>query len=118
MTSLSFVASPGLERWRRRTDGPLLALALGTLPLLLIEVDRSELHSADARTGTEPTMPPTTWSPARLPVSGDFNGDGRDDIFWYNPGSGNDSIWHGTTTRGSFTKTATNVDGRYYEPIP
>lgn len=35
-----------LQRWRRATDGPLLVIAIGSLPLLLLEVKRSELpHS-------------------------------------------------------------------------
>ena len=29
------------------------------------------------------------------PLTGDFNGDGYDDIFWYKPGSGGDSVWQG-----------------------
>jgi hypothetical protein len=28
-----------------------------------------------------------------IPLVGDFNGDGHDDIFWYGPGSAPDSIW-------------------------
>jgi len=34
-------------RWRRATDGPLLVLAIGTLPLLLLELDRSDLAHSD-----------------------------------------------------------------------
>ena len=30
--------TPRLERWRARTDGPLLVLAIGTLPFLLLEL--------------------------------------------------------------------------------
>lgn len=36
-----------LEAWRRWTDGPLLVLAIGTLPMLLLEVRRGELHDGD-----------------------------------------------------------------------
>ena len=36
-----------LATWRRRTDGPLLILAIGSLPLLLVEVQQSDLSSAD-----------------------------------------------------------------------
>ena len=39
--------TPRLERWRARTDGPLLALAIGTLPFLVLELKRDELPSAD-----------------------------------------------------------------------
>lgn len=37
----------GLRRWRRRTDGPLTVLAIGSLPLLLLELERGELPDAD-----------------------------------------------------------------------
>lgn len=37
----------GLQRWRRITDGPLLILAIGSLPLLLLEYKRAELSYAD-----------------------------------------------------------------------
>ncbi|MCU1485590.1 MAG: putative voltage-gated potassium channel protein [Actinomycetia bacterium] len=39
--------TPGLTRWRRATDAPLLALAIGSLPLLLLEVTRHDLPLAD-----------------------------------------------------------------------
>ena len=41
--------TPGLKRWRRVTDAPLLALAIGSLPLLLLELARSELTLTDRR---------------------------------------------------------------------
>lgn len=37
----------GLRRWRRRTDAPLTVLAIGSLPLLLLELERGELPQAD-----------------------------------------------------------------------
>lgn len=36
-----------LLRWRRRTDGPLLAIAIGSLPLLLLELERNDLAYRD-----------------------------------------------------------------------
>lgn len=39
--------TPGLERWRHATDGPLIAVALASLPLLLLELARSELTRGD-----------------------------------------------------------------------
>ena len=36
-----------LERWRARTDGPLIVLAIGTLPFLLLEIKRDELPWSD-----------------------------------------------------------------------
>jgi voltage-gated potassium channel len=38
-----------LLRWRRWTDLPLVALAVGSMPLLLLELKRQELNSADQR---------------------------------------------------------------------
>ena len=37
----------GILRWRRYTDGPLLVLAIGSLPLLLLEFKRAQLSHAD-----------------------------------------------------------------------
>lgn len=49
-----------------------------------------------------------------LPATGDFNGDGFGDIFWYRPGSGTDPIWFGNT-RGWSAHTArtTQIYGSY-----
>lgn len=41
--------TPGLLRWRRATDAPLLALAIGSLPLLLLEIARDDLPLGDRR---------------------------------------------------------------------
>jgi voltage-gated potassium channel len=38
-----------LATWRRFTDGPLLVLAVGSLPLLLLEIERSSLPPGDRR---------------------------------------------------------------------
>jgi voltage-gated potassium channel len=37
----------GLRRWRRATDGALLVIAIGSLPLLLLEFKRAQLPYAD-----------------------------------------------------------------------
>ena len=37
----------GLRRWRRATDGILLVIAIGSLPLLLLEFKRAQLPYAD-----------------------------------------------------------------------
>jgi voltage-gated potassium channel len=39
--------TPRLERWRRKTDGPLLVIAIGSLPFLLLEVRRDEIPRTD-----------------------------------------------------------------------
>jgi hypothetical protein len=49
-------------------------------------------------------------------ASGDFNGDGRDDILWYAPGGGHDSIWLGTAGGTFQAGPSINVYGNY-QPI-
>jgi len=44
---VSDYSTPGLVRWRRLTDASLLVLAVGSLPLLLLEVVRDDLTRAD-----------------------------------------------------------------------
>jgi voltage-gated potassium channel len=39
--------TPALERWRQLTSGPLLVLAIGTLPLLLLELRATSLPRHD-----------------------------------------------------------------------
>ena len=39
--------TPGLVRWRNATDAPLLILAVGSLPLLLLETARGDLPHSD-----------------------------------------------------------------------
>lgn len=53
-----------------------------------------------------------------IPRAGDFNRDGRGDIFWYGPGSEPDSIWWGQSTLSGFTSpvaASQSVSG-VYEP--
>jgi voltage-gated potassium channel len=46
MTDSGYI-TPGLGRWRRATDGLLLVLAIGSLPLLLLELKRDDLTRGD-----------------------------------------------------------------------
>ena len=46
------------------------------------------------------------------PIVGDFNGDDRDDILWYSPGSGPDSIWY-FTGRGTVSGKSLTINGNY-----
>lgn len=46
-----------------------------------------------------------------IPLSGDFDGDGIDDILWYGRGSRADSLWWGTAQ--SFVLGAININGHY-----
>ena len=47
------------------------------------------------------------------PFVGDFDGNGRDDVFWYAPGAAADSIWYGRSNR-AFVKVA--VGRRHLRP--
>jgi hypothetical protein len=46
------------------------------------------------------------------PVTGDFDGDGRDDVLWYQSGPGADHVWWGRSDR-AFTGTGVAVNGTY-----
>lgn len=39
--------SPGLTRWRERTDAPLMVIAIGSLPLLVLELASTDLPHQD-----------------------------------------------------------------------
>jgi hypothetical protein len=52
-----------------------------------------------------------------VPLVGDYNGDGKSDIFWYGPGAAQDALWSGTSTRGTFLDgVSVRVNGNY-EPF-
>jgi len=42
----TYVTEP-MKRWRRWTDAPLLVLAIGSLPLLLLDFQREQLTDSD-----------------------------------------------------------------------
>jgi hypothetical protein len=46
------------------------------------------------------------------PFTGDFDGDGFDELFWYAPGSGADAIWNFSNIR-TVTSTPISVSGTY-----
>ena len=49
MTTTVTYMTPGLVRWRKATDGPLLVVEIGSLPLLLPELARNDLPLSDQR---------------------------------------------------------------------
>jgi len=61
-------------------------------------------------------VPYTVNGTSYVPFTGDFDGDGFDELFWYNPGSGADFIWHFSDSR-HFRQEAVNVSG-VYQPLP
>jgi hypothetical protein len=51
-----------------------------------------------------------------VPAAGDFDGDGRDEIFWYGPGAAPDSMWHFQST-SSVVSIPFSVGGTSYQPL-
>lgn len=47
MTNSAIYMTPALARWRRYTEIPLMALAVGSLPVLLIEIVHDQLPRSD-----------------------------------------------------------------------
>jgi hypothetical protein len=68
-------------------------------------------------TPTPPPEPIVVNSMAPPSANRDLNGDGRDDVFWYAPGSGADSVWRGGTTPGSFATVPEAVNGEHFSPV-
>lgn len=51
---------------------------------------------------------------ANRPFTGDFNGDGKDDIFFYRTGTAQDRVWHGSNGIGGFDISGNkDVDGTF-----
>ena len=48
------------------------------------------------------------------PLTGDFNADGRDDVFWYGPGAARDYLWFATAA--GFAGRDVTVNGTYLPP--
>ncbi|AUX48801.1 uncharacterized protein SOCE26_103420 [Sorangium cellulosum] len=47
-----------------------------------------------------------------VPIAGDFDGDGYDDIFWYAAGAPSEEIWWGSSSR-TWTVTSASLTGTY-----
>jgi hypothetical protein len=77
-----------------------LASALVICALAACEKNPSEPGSQTTKV-REPAKPPSTTKelPPYAWVAGDFNGDGKTDLLWYNKGSGQVGVWllNGTT---------------------
>lgn len=52
-----------------------------------------------------------------IPVVGNFNGSGGDEIFWYGPGSTPDSIWYWTSGSRTPISMAKSVNTSGYAPV-
>ena len=51
------------------------------------------------------------------PIPGDYDGDGRTDIFWYAPGTATDHLWTATAA-GTFTTTTPHAGQRHLHAHP
>jgi len=47
------------------------------------------------------------------PITGDFTGDGRTDVFWYAAGTATDHLWEAAPDGRSFTSRVLQVNGTY-----
>jgi hypothetical protein len=76
-------------------------------------------RAAVARLAPPPPPPDPLVVGSMAPPSAnrDLNGDGRDDVFWYGPGSAVDNVWRGTGTSGSFTNVPQEVNGANFTPV-
>jgi hypothetical protein len=73
-------------------------------------------HSVRPNTLTPPfTVVPVDVPAQAIPVVGDFNGDGRDDILWYGPGPIFDQLMLSAPGR-TFTRHSIQING-LYEPL-
>lgn len=63
----------------------------------------------------EHTSTPISIGGTYIPLVGDWDGDGCDDIFWYAPGAAQDHVWWGDSD-GSFTSQPMSVNGTF-EPF-
>ena len=61
--------------------------------------------------------PPAVNTGEYEPVAGDFTGDGRDDVYWYQPGEDNDILWTSYGTIGDFATSSNNDAGNYFLPV-
>ena len=53
---------------------------------------------------------------ATTPLSGDFDGDGLDDLLWYNPGAGPDRKWQGQANR-TFRSVEETINGTFEQQV-
>ena len=106
--------SPSTARWchgSATTTATAVGTSSGTPPA------RTPTRSGTAPPpGASPAGPPTP-SALYQPVTGDFNGGGRTDVFWWAPGTGDDAVWFATASR-SFTGRPTTIDLAYERPTP
>jgi hypothetical protein len=86
-----------------------------------VPVRACQTTTLNAYTGAS-TKPPR-WGPVAVsqrgsffPVAGEFSGDRRDDIFWYAPNAGGDTLAISSGATGQFTNEALTV-GSGYRPV-
>ena len=92
-------------RWRAAV---LAALSVIVAAVALAPTTVAPSHGAAA-------APAQAEPPAGLPLVGDYDGDGRRDIFWYGPGTAPDHHWYGKSNRQFGGKPV--AINRTYQPL-
>jgi alpha-tubulin suppressor-like RCC1 family protein len=90
----------------RKIFGAVAAVA-GTLALLASTTTAGAVAiESEVTTATVTPTQQLTGTTRPVPVHGDFDGDGRDDILWYVAGAGADTLWSGTARTSTTTVDA------------
>jgi alpha-tubulin suppressor-like RCC1 family protein len=101
--------------------------AIAVLTGALLVAGAQPVDAAAVEGGTTAVVTPTqqlTATVRPVPVRGDFDGDGRQDIFWYVAGSGTDLLWSGkerttptTLDADRFVVQTLNISGSYVPAV-
>lgn len=124
LTSIAVVRRNGLGAMGGRALDVRLGFANGTTVTVTGDAVRSTMglrsNWFDVAIPTRDPQPPaglkvrfnTVNGTNYRPLIGDFDGNGRSDVFWYAPGPTPDYVWF-SDGNGGFTSTAVSVGGNY-----
>src|ERR1700744_6141428 len=107
--SREYARAVGTRGWV--TTFVVMAMLAGAVPSAAAIRHSSVTTTRSARptTAAPITEIGTTLGGDYQPFAGDFDGDGRDDVFLYAPGAAQDYVAYAGATRGSFTKVPFSV---------